>query len=383
MKEKKTFEKKINSDKMQAQQENLRRTPAELKLEFKKLQERIKSLYSLATQVYSMKPNETIYRFPDGTEYTRGDVRAMKSSVVRSVDDLQRIVKVSMKRKKTRKANLNSGFLKPVRVGQNLLGFVSEADLGNAMDYSIQKRMNPATGNDVKTLIPQDLGQPLKAQLALLTREGVASRVTLNALINIYIAKNNLVARATMNQGKDASMQNGLVFGADDLMRRWFSTTFDTLVQSSQLELSQLGVQNGQARPSPTKKGKQRKYYKNVKVNGVDTPDQSQPILNDFYFAFTPDNIPRSSINKILKYNLDEQAGDAENFKLTAEEAAAYQAQLDQMKAAGGAMNYRDAAARASQGMGQVSGQKIAIRGQVDQESAITRNTSKAYKRTK
>nr|QBK90278.1 MAG: hypothetical protein LCPAC102_01910 [Pithovirus LCPAC102] len=353
-----------------------------------KLRDQLKSTVTLARGVYSMKPTEKSYTL-QGTNlvYTRGDIRKAFSAINRAINDLSAYYRVSMQKKSTKKASLNSGLRKPTAVDETMMNFIKTGNFGNRRFTSTQLRLiGKVDGSQVEKNVDVavDSGQLLINQLELLTNNFIGTPIMFNALFNIYVARNGLVALAQNNQGKNVTDHNGIVFGADPLMKQLFGDTFTRMTRDSQQALLDLGVKDGDPRPTPTKNGAIRRYYKKVTVNGIESLDQNKPIYNDFYHVFSPDNIPRSAINTIIKFH--KLQGNDDLFKLLDNEAKAYTAEIDTAMAAGQLPTYQLFAQSASAKLGLAAdtsgGQRLLLRGQSDTEASIVRSTSKSYRAT-
>ncbi len=369
-------------------------TEAQFKSLSDKIQEQLSSTVKLATKVYAMKPTEKEYRIEGLNQiFTRGDIKRAFSAVKRSIADLPRYFRASMKKKPRRRVSPNSGLRKPIRVNDNMINFVKAADFGNVRGK-----------NDIS-------GTALNNYLNLLTSQKVTTSILLNSLFNIYVARNNLVAVARDNQNKTPDQQSGIIFGADQLMLQWFGTSFDAMERESavKLQTDESGPKNDwDPRPSPTKKGKQRKYFaimKDAKGKPVKNPDgtpvlnQNRRIYTDYYHQFSRNNIARSDINTIIKKNkvirppqLDVAGnivdlGDDALFKLEDREMRAYRDVIEAAKTSGAQANYEQFAEQVITQLGLQPGtsgyQRVKLRGRADAETAIVTGASHTYRKEK
>ena len=357
-------------------------TEAQFKALAEKIHEQLGSTVTLATRVYSMKPSEKEYRVEGLNQtYTRGDVKRAFSAIKRSILDLPRYFRSSMRKKPKRRVSPNSGLRKPIRINENMLNFVKAADFGRV-----------GGKNDTT-------GRALKDYLELLINERITTSILLNSLFNIYVAKNNLVAAARDNQGKPEDQQNGIVFSADQLMNQYFGSTFDVMERESTVALQNAegGPKlDGDPLPSPSKSGKARRYYKIAKdangkpikdANGNPVLDQTQPIYNDYYHQFFRNNIPRSSINTIIAKNKVRNPQDNALFTLSESEMKAYRNVQEAAKASGAQANYEVFADQVIAQLGLQPGSegytRMKTRGRADAETALATNATHTYRKEK
>lgn len=328
----------------------------------------------------------------DGQQYTLKQANAMFTSVLNSLDQLSKLYAAALKGKKRapRPLNLNSGIRKPVLVNDNMVNFVKEANLGNIRSYEETKVVNPNTGKLNKAYKATETNVPLLDTLKVLLTQNIASPTTLNLLFNIHIVRSGLV-----------NPNNGSLFRADELMKRYFSDTLVRVQNDSQAELSRVGAKEGDKKPLYTKKGKQRKYYKQaVDANGRPIKGMLDPntkIFKDYYHVVTPDAMPRVNINSIIKYNrsggpampLSEQDKmlQDEAFLLEDNEQDVYRNLINTALANGQSPNYPLFATQAINQLNLAPNtpgyNRLTLRGATDMEEAFARQTSKSYSLTK
>lgn len=299
-----------------------------------------------------------------GVEYDRRLAKKRLAAAIRSLSELTRYYKVGIKRRgRAGVLSLNSGLRRPIRVSDTMRQFVQNGNFGDA-----------------------SIGGRLQDYLALLLTEGVTTRTLLNSLFHLYIARNNLVSLAGVNAGRALEQQNGSFFGPDALMRQVFATTFQQMANEQALKLrGSLDAQGQPARAGamrPNKEGKDpRKYYRVI-------DGQQVPIYNDFYHDFDINNIPRSAITTIVKFNTVKMPDDEALFKLTDNEVAAYRQVIDAARAAGQVPAFEAFAQQAlanltAAGLADAgSAQRLQIRGRADGEELIVRETLKSVPKT-
>lgn len=350
---------------------------ADFAAEIKQLQQRLRGVYRLHAHVLE-KPKEPA---ANGKVYSKSDVRKIHVNLVRSMDRLPKVYTAALKYKGPKRAvNLNSGIRKPVQFDATMKQFIDNADFGNYRTY-----VETVDAKGRKAYVAQDSGQNLRANLPVISSQSIANPTALNALFNIYVAKNSL-----------ADPNNGLVFRADPLMQQVFGQTFARLAQQTRANLP-AGVNDGDFKGGMTKAGKPRARYAKVdvtdaagnKIKGADgkvlrQDDTTRKIYNNYWHVFNPQAIGRAYINSIIKEH--KVATNDALFKLTDQEQDAYRAVITQSMATGAAPDFNNMAAQAIAslpGLDAQGQQRLQLRGRTDQEDLIARTTTKSYSLTK
>jgi hypothetical protein len=148
----------------------------------------------------------------DGT--TELSMQRFKSVYVaaynRKMTDLGRIFSVSIKAKRQANRNPYGGFNRPAFFTDTMRNFVADF-----------------LKHDAKKLDSYIPG--FSESFPLLLESGISSASTLGSFLNIYAKVRNLVALASVNKGKDPSDMDKTRMGADDLMKKHFSKSFEAL----------------------------------------------------------------------------------------------------------------------------------------------------------
>lgn len=347
-------------------------TGKEFEADLKLLKQRLRAMFKLQAHVLEYPDTPAA----NGVVYKKKDVNKLKSDLLKSMDQLTSLYKAGLKKKgPKRPVNLNSGIRKPIRFDAVMKQFVDNADFGN---YRTAVETTDAEGK--KVYVAQDSGQNLKANLQVLATQSIANPTALNALFNIYIAKNGL-----------ADPNNGLVFRADPLMNQVFANTFAELTAKTQKELRDSGHTDGEFKGGYIKSGAPRARYAMKEVVGPDgkkmkVEDTSRPIYNNYYHVFNPAAISRSYINSIISAHKVDPAQDAALFKLTENEQNAYRAAITQAVTTGASTDFNAIAAQAIASLPSLDAagrQRLQLRGRTDTEDVLARATTKSYSLTK
>lgn len=179
----------------------------------------------------------------------------------------------------SRDSSINGGFRQPLLVGEELLNFFRNADFG------------PLQGK------PGNGSQRLVDALGFVNGSEPASRAILTSLFTLYAKRHTLTSRASDNIGKPADQVNHQLLGVDESMNRLLDPLLAGLERSSRLELEAKGKRDGDQKPSPTPKGKQRKYWR----------DEARQLRNwnDWEHVFDRRNFSYSAIQSIYSKGID------------------------------------------------------------------------------
>lgn len=215
-------------------------------------------------------------------EYNVSKLKTLKTVNLKELGKLSTAYRRTyMRVKADREGGANGGFRQPLQIGESLLSFFRDADLGTVGgrgDNSGQRLQSILT-----FLVPPPNGTP------------IASRSILTALFALYAKRHNLAARAAFNQGKPVEQHNRQLLGTDEYMNSRLGNIFSAYEQESAVKLQKKGLQDNQRKPPITKSGKERKYFRD---------DGVTPNWNDFEHVFNRNNFSYSSLQGIFSLDV-------------------------------------------------------------------------------
>lgn len=194
-------------------------TAKEFKEELGRLVEEFDNVLELNSKIAVLQKGKT-YEMPDGRKIGRREFKQARSQFVNELRNLSKLYGQAKKpRKRSGARRPGTGFRIPILVSDQLRAFFSEANLG------------PVDPRDPKS-------SALKDELLLLTQNGVTSAALLTPLFSIYAIVNKLTEKSSSNHTNPKDLRspchsiedmNHQMLGADDLMYKHFSSTFDLL----------------------------------------------------------------------------------------------------------------------------------------------------------
>lgn len=238
----------------------------------------LSELLKLSIKAVRNGPRKLVTLTGDPTRgYSLQDIKKAFTEELKRGKDLGRYFK-SAGKKKPRRVTVNGGFFTPLLADEVVTGFYAdpENDLGLVPGLNIPVK-SPEVLRFIYAANPQDRW---------------VNRVLLTNLMILYAKVHNLVGQSSYNLANPSAPVASLL-GADQLMYKWFTPTFEQLRVESLSKMEAAGGTVGGRKPSTP--GKKPRAYVTKAKKGV----PSHLIRNDHWNPFDPTNLAYSDFQKI------------------------------------------------------------------------------------